>query len=164
MTLNGKISGKISLPIKYTLPLTEPSGISLSCTLSDNKSECETDKVINNKILIIPKNIALNDGTTFIISEFSTQEIVKCTKSFVSVKGDNTTLRADTGEKNSVIFHKNGSALSGGVIVGIVIATVVVVAAVCIVIVLVKKGHKKAVDESSIISSEVNFSIKSINI
>ena len=50
LTLNGKYSGTLSGPIKYTLPLAYPSGISLSCTLSGEKSECETDRVINDKI------------------------------------------------------------------------------------------------------------------
>lgn len=61
LTLNGKISGTVSGPIKYTLPLSVPCGISLSCTLADNKSECETDRAINNKIVISLVNITGND-------------------------------------------------------------------------------------------------------
>ena len=83
LTLNGKYSGTISGPIKYTLPLTEPSGISLSCTLSGEKSECETDRVINNKISISQTNITGYDGTAFIIPEFSPQDTIKCSNALI---------------------------------------------------------------------------------
>ena len=83
LTLNGMVSGTISGPIKYTLPLAEPSGISLSCTLSDDISECETDRYINDKIVISEINIQGNDGTNFIIEEYSSDETVKCSNALL---------------------------------------------------------------------------------
>ena len=77
LVLNGKISGESSKYEKFTLPLSEPSGISLSCSLAENQLDCETDRVINGKITIKATNIT-EGKNTLILKEYSSEETIKC--------------------------------------------------------------------------------------
>ena len=77
LVLNGKISGESSNYEKFTLPLSEPSGISLSCSLAENQLDCETDRVINGKITIEATNIT-EGKNTLILKEYSSEETIKC--------------------------------------------------------------------------------------
>ena len=76
LILNGENSGTINK--KFTIYLAEPSGISLSCKLINDKLECETDRVINDKIRISQTNISENGKNVLLIEEFSPEEQITC--------------------------------------------------------------------------------------
>ena len=83
LILNGKILGTVTRNIKFNLPLEEPSGVTLSCKLLGDKSECETDRIINSKITIKKINITENGETVFSIKDFSSENSINCANYFI---------------------------------------------------------------------------------
>ena len=76
LILNGKNLGNETRNFKFNLHLGEPSGVTLSCKLIDDKSECETDRIINSKIKIKKINITENGKIVCFIKDFSSENII----------------------------------------------------------------------------------------
>ena len=126
LILNGKILGTVTRNIKFNLPLEEPSGVTLSCKLIGDKSECETDRIINSKITIKNINITENDENVFSIKDFSPKKNINCANAFIkkitSKLSVNIVFRQVSHFKNNVqksnfefnLITLNSEALSKG--------------------------------------------------
>ena len=78
-TIIGELSQSITDQIKFTLPLTYPEGITLSCVLNNNEIQCKVDRAIDNKAIIIEQAI-IKQGIEelLILGSISSEENLNC--------------------------------------------------------------------------------------
>ena len=64
---------------QFTLPLSNPEGITLSCLPKEKELKCETDRIINQSLISIEETI-INEGDNdlFMIESFSSNEKINC--------------------------------------------------------------------------------------
>ena len=73
------IIGEIPDLNKFTLPLINPEGITLSCQLKGIELKCETDRIINQNLISFGETIIKEeDKDLFIIESFSSKVQINC--------------------------------------------------------------------------------------
>ena len=111
LTLIGKISEPISRTIDFTIPLANPSGVSLGCTLNGNQLECEVDRIIRgNTIAIDETSIKEYGEDVLIIEEFMSEEQVTCSNAFIDKAADK--LLVNIAFRQVSHFSKNDQSYS----------------------------------------------------
>ena len=111
LTLIGKISEPISRTIDFTIPLANPRGVSLGCTLNGNQLECEVDRIIRgNTIAIDETSIKEYGEDVLIIEEFMSEEQVICSNAFIDKAADK--LLVNIAFRQVSHFSKNDQSYS----------------------------------------------------
>ena len=97
-TIKGELTKEISIPNKFTIPLTYPDGVSISCSLVGTNLECSLDREI--KDVIILEQIIIKDENIELlnIKGFTSPDILDC---------DNEALKeAETKSELSITFRQ----------------------------------------------------------
>ena len=110
LIFQGKLTQSFSRTVKLTLPLQNPSGISLSCTLNGNELSCETDRVISSSITIAETNISEYDKDILIIGSYTSSETIKCANAYIQ-KAENK-LSVNIAFRQVSHFQKNDQSSS----------------------------------------------------
>ena len=77
-TIIGELTKEVSIANKFSIPLTYPSGVSITCSLIDSNLECSLDKDIKDKIVL--EQTIIKEGIVELlnIKNFSSPEVLDC--------------------------------------------------------------------------------------
>ena len=96
-TIKGKITEKIEENIKFTILLTYPEGITLTCQFNEDQDElsCKADRDISNKTLIIEQTLINQNGIDYFnLKSITSQDRLICSNAILqeSVAKSNVSL------------------------------------------------------------------------
>jgi hypothetical protein len=156
ISIKGSLSKELENDLKFTVPLSYPSGVELSCTLAKGKKEisCKLDREVEDKVML--EQTVIKDGLLEVLTlgKVSSDGNVQCSNAVLLEAEEKTKVKISFRQVSH--FVKNGRNGFNFFLASFVSQRLVVNYQIKIKIFVVIKGVKKEKEATCKLQSAVN--------